>query len=76
MGWLLAILFVAAVVGYLAWRDSDPAEDSYDPAEIVRFQIERHRIRRRLEVGLTKTEQRRSAECLKRKLSETLDEDS
>lgn len=72
---VLLVLAICAGIAYLMWATVQPDESNdidgdFSPEEIVRFRLEQHRIQRRLDTRLTRHEQRREAERVKRELAE------
>lgn len=74
---LMAVaVVVAAVLGYLVWKRSEPCgTPDVDPENAVRAALELHKIRSRLDASLIKTEQRQDAARLRRQLAEILTDD-
>ena len=73
---ILLVVFLAAVVGYLVAKSSQPdlPPPPTDPEAEMRAAVELHRIRRDLETRWTKTEQRQEAERVRRQIANALDE--
>jgi hypothetical protein len=73
----LAVLFMlvlAGVLGYLVAKNSEPPSEKplLDPEAELRAAVDLRRIRRNLDVSLTKTEQRREAERVRRRIGEEM----
>lgn len=71
---IVLVVTVICLIGYLAWRSSQPPpmQKAPDPEKVMQATIERHRIRRRLDVAHVKRRQRRDAAKLKREIAEAL----
>lgn len=68
------ILVIGGLVGYLIWRTSElDAPPKVDPEQAVKAAVELHKIRRRLDVAWTKSEQRREGAALRREIAEALE---
>lgn len=69
-------LVVAAVLGYLVWKRSEPrGTPDVDPEKAVKAALELYKIRSRFDASLIKSEQRRDAARLRRQLAEILKDD-
>jgi hypothetical protein len=76
MALALALILLASGVGFCvvrSRRNADPAPD-LDPKAAAKAAIELHRIRRNLDVAMTRSEIRRDAARLRREAKEALDE--
>lgn len=72
----LAVILLASGVGFYAVRgrrDTDPPPD-LDPKAAAKAAIELHRIRRNLDVAMTRSEIRSDAARLRREAKEALNE--
>jgi|GEM_PF-1805032 len=74
---LILVLIVGLFIGYLIWITSEPDAPplDVDPEQAIKAAIELHKIRSRLDVAWTKSEQRREGAHLRREISEALKSD-
>lgn len=68
----IAVVLAVVVAAYLRRR---PADAPIDPETMTRAAIELHRIRRQLDAGYLKSEQRQDAFRLRREIRDALDGD-
>jgi hypothetical protein len=73
--WLVVGLLVGAVVALVIRREWQEDEQPVDPGAATRAAIELHRIRRRIDVVMTKQEQRQVGTQARREIAEALDLD-
>lgn len=76
MIWLVLLLIVAFLLGYLVWMHSDDTPPPIDPEQAMKAAVELHAIRRRLDVARTRTEQRRDVTRVRREIAEAMTDDS
>lgn len=73
--WLVVGLLVGAVVALVIRREWQDDDQPLDPEAVTRAAIELHRIRRRIDVVMTKQEQRQAGVQARREIAEALDAD-
>jgi hypothetical protein len=71
---LMALLACALCFRFLHAHTEEGGRQPLDPEAEAEAAVELHRIRRNLDVSFTKTEQRRGAEQVQRRIAEALDE--
>lgn len=73
---ILFMLLLAGLFGYLVAQTGAEGkpEPERDPEAELKAALELHRIRRNLDVSLTKTDQRREADRMRRQIGEALDD--
>jgi GAF domain-containing protein len=71
--WLVVGLLVGGLVVLLIRGDWQSDEEQIDPETATRAAIELHRIHRRIDVVMTKQEQRQAATQARREIAEALD---
>ncbi|HET7060272.1 MAG TPA: hypothetical protein VFH99_03100 [Candidatus Saccharimonadales bacterium] len=74
MIWALLVLAACALVAYKLWQHSQPPLPPPDPEQAIKAAVELHKIRRRLDASLAKTEQRRNLSRLRREIGEAMKE--
>ncbi len=75
MIWLVVGLLVVGVVVLLIRKEWQGDERPLDPVSATRAAIELHRIHRRIDVVMTKREQRQAATQTRREIAEALDDE-
>jgi hypothetical protein len=71
--WLVVGLLVGGVIALLIRAEWQEDEQPLDPEAATRAAIELHRIHRRVDVVMTKQEQRQAATQARREIAEALD---
>lgn len=72
MIWVIAALAVVILLPLALLKLRKP-EPSLDPESAMQASVELHRIRRQLDVAYTRSELRRDADLLERRISKILD---
>lgn len=70
---IVLVLLVGGVAAHLIRRSGEPlATRDIDPEQAMKAAVELHRIRRRLDVARTRSEQRSASARVRREISEAL----
>jgi hypothetical protein len=75
MTWLVLALIVAVLTVIVIRKERNGPNEPPDPEAAMRAAVELHAIHRRIDVALTKSEQKREASRLRREIAEALDDD-
>jgi hypothetical protein len=76
MIWLILGVLVTCLAILVVLKDRQGGEKPVDPAAATRAAIDLHTIRRRIDVELTKREQRQNATRARREIAEALDDEA
>jgi hypothetical protein len=71
---VLILLVLAILVGLFLYLSSEPPPPEVDPEEALKSAIELHKIRSKLDVALTKSEQRRDGQRIRRRIRKAFDD--
>ena len=81
-GFVVVVLIISCLVGYLVWVSSAPDSAAHSfheqpptEAELLQARLDLHRIERGVDIALAKQEQRREAERVKQAIAEALRDD-